>query len=172
MAAVPQAATTTTTTTTTASAAASSAAVPVAPLQLPRGAGAGEAESSNSSNSSGSGGSNSRGVSPRTVRSSATAMRAMIVTDTASETSEYGSVQVPAVLEMLQVLLRQNVPLDAVAVVDVAPDFEQRFWVVTQTLQSYPHYPQLYIADQRFGTLKGLYFALASCCNHSHQETS
>ena len=159
MAAVPQAATTTTTTTTTASAAAAAAAVPVAPLQLPRGAGAGEAESSNSS-SSGGGGSNSRGVSPRTVRSSATAMRAMIVTDTASETSEYGSVQVPAVLEMLQVLLRQNVPLDAVAVVDVAPDFEQRFWVVTQTLQSYPHYPQLYIADQRFGTLKGLHFAL------------
>ena len=83
----------------------------------------------------------------------ASAIRALVVTDTGSETSEYASVQVPAVEEMLQLLQRHGVALDAV---DVAGDYEQRFWVVTQTMLSYPPYPQLYIADQRFGTLRGL----------------
>lgn len=98
------------------------------------------------------------GAQQQRPRQTGSAVRVLVVTDTASETSEYASVQVPAVEEMLLLLLRQNVPLDSVAVIDVAGNFEQRFWVVTQTMLSYPPYPQLYVADQRFGTLRGLFF--------------
>lgn len=98
------------------------------------------------------------GAQQQRPRQTGSAVRVLVVTDTASETSEYASVQVPAVEEMLLLLLRQNVPLESVAVIDVAGNFEQRFWVVTQTMLSYPPYPQLYVADQRFGTLRGLFF--------------
>ena len=85
-------------------------------------------------------------------------VRVMIVTNTNSETSDFANAQIPEVEEMLQILIRQNISLSSVAIIDVSHNFEQLFWVVTQTQMSYPPYPQLYVADQRFGTLRGELF--------------
>ena len=75
--------------------------------------------------------------------------------DPGSEIKEVGKTRLQCkILERMIRLL--GIPPHNIAVFDVSNSDEQQFWVATQACVAYPKYPQVFIGDERIGSLSDL----------------